>query len=171
MYFSSSVSLEISVLFIRLSPSTSTSNRRSIYISQKSVPYCHYLIFWFPHCASLQRTAIAVITVRSREFLVFLADVSVHCWLMLGLWSVKTPNDILKERLLLFPPLSYKREGLWKTTERLKKEKKKSIINMFIIHSTFSSISLCLNFFKTKFWLYISCHYVFFTILLHNEAM
>ena len=106
---------------------------------------------------------------RSWELLVFLADVSVHCWLMLGLWSVKIPNDILKERLLLFPPLGYEREGLWKNIERLKKNK--SIINMFIIHFTFLSISVCLHFFKTKFRLYISCHYVFFTILLHNEAM
>ena len=64
---------------------------------------------------------------RSWELLVFLADVSVHCWLMLGLWSVKIPNDILKERLLLFPPLGYEREGLWKNIERLKKKINRSL--------------------------------------------
>ena len=106
---------------------------------------------------------------RSWELLVFLADVSVHCWLMLGLWSIKTPNDILKERLLLFPPLVYKREGLWKNIERLKK-KKKWIIIMFIIHSTFLFISVFKLFFNKIQTIY-SCHYVFFTILLHNEAM
>lgn len=110
---------------------------------------CHLLIF---------RTLC--FSSRSWELLVFLADVSVHCWLMLGLWSIKKPNDILKECLLLFPPLVYKRKGLWKNIERLKKNWSLTSLSFILPSYPF----LCLNFFLNK----IQTIYFMSLCILHN---